>query len=299
MRKITTILLGCIIIACNEKSKDIEPPIIADFSYEINGLDYFKVHFTNLSENAISVSWDFGNGDSSNLENPTYTYSHDGIFDVTLTVFGTNGIENTKTRSISLVSVPEDPITKLCGRQSKTWKLYRVGSAVTLGPDPSQPDLWWEGFYNDGSRSCLYKHEFIFNIDRTFEFVDHNVFWGYHTIWPPEDPVYEYCFEPSSSNMVVNNTDLSVWLSDVHDFEFYNSTGITLLGKGAWIGFPFLGTSSDHGTSLPDSVTFYVSFEEMSSFDLMTVNFDHGENGYWTFRYVSYDDWRDEPPLIE
>ncbi|MDZ7743666.1 MAG: PKD domain-containing protein [Bacteroidota bacterium] len=297
MRKIIIILLGCIIISCNDKSKDLEPPIIADFSYEIDVLDYFKVHFTSFSENATGFSWDFGNGDSSNLENPTYTYASEGIYDVSLTVYGTNGIEYSKTREVILAcGIPEDP---LFGKQSKTWKLYRVGPAVTLGPDPSDPDSWWEGFYNDGSRSCLYKHEFIFNKDRTFEFVDHNVFWGDQSIWPPEDPVYESCFEPSSNNMVVNNTDLSVWLSGVHNFEFFSSNGIILKGEGAWIGFPFLGTSSNHGINLPDSVAFSVSFEQMSSFDLMTVNFDHGENGFWTFRYVSYDDWQDEPPLIE
>ncbi|MDA3942899.1 MAG: PKD domain-containing protein [Bacteroidetes bacterium] len=296
MKQIIIMLLACIIISCNDKSKDIEPQIIADFSYEIDDFDYFKVHFTNLSENAISFSWDFGNGDSSTLENPTYTYAVEGTYDVTLTVYGANGNKNVKKGSITLVSVEVDPLT---GRHSKTWKLYRVGSAVTLGPDPSQPDLWWEGFYNDGSRSCLYKHEFIFYTDRTFEFVDHNVFYGDHTIWPPDNSVYESCFEPSSGNMVVDNIDLSVWLSGVHNFEKSSYNGITLRGKGAWIGFPFLGTSSNHGINLPDSVAFNVSFEQMSSFDLMTVNFDHGENGFWTFRYVSYDDWQDEPPLIE
>lgn len=298
MRKIIIILLGCIIISCNDESKDIEPQVIADFSYEIDNCDFFKVHFTNLSENATGFLWDFGTGDSSNLENPTYTYADVGTYDVTLTVYGTNWMEDTKTQNITLYSYT-DPNRILFGKQSKTWKLYREGSPVTLGPNPADPDSWWEGFYNDGSRSCLYKHEFIFNKDGTFEFVDHNVFWGEHTIWPPEDPVYESCFEPSSGNMVVNNTDLSVWLSGVHNFEFFSSNGIILKGEGAWIGFPFLGTSSNHGTNLPDSVAFTVSFEQMSSFDLMTVNFDHGENGFWTFRYVSYDDWQDEPPLIE
>jgi hypothetical protein len=300
MRHIIVIFLGCIIISCNDESKDTEPQVIADFRYEIDSLDYFTVHFTNLSENATGFSWDFGTGDSSNLENPTYTYAMVGTYDVSLTVYGTNGIENTKTTDLILVDgIPEDPLTKLCGKQSKTWKLYRVGSPVTLGPDPSDPDSWWEGFYNDGSRSCLYKHEFIFNKDRTFEFVDKGGFWGDSQIWPPENPVYESCFVPSIDDIVLDDVDLTLWLSGVHNFEFFSFNEIILKGKGAWIGFPFLGTSSNHGTNLPDSTIFTVSFEQMATFDLMTVNFDHGENGFWTFRYVSYDDWQNEPQLFE
>lgn len=300
MNKIIFFLLGCVVISCNDKNEEVDPQIMVDFSYEIDSTDFLKVHFTNHTLNASSFFWDFGNGDSSNIENPTYTYASAGDYDVTLTVIGVNGVKVSKTRTITLYGVPESPLTKLCGNQSKIWKLYRIGSAVSLGPDPSQPDLWWEGFSNDGSRSCLYKHEFVFNIDSTFEFVDHNVFWGYHTVWPPEDPVYESCFEPSIDNMIVNNTDLSVWLSNIHSFEFLScSDEIILRGNGAWIGFPFLGTSSNHGIDLPDSVAFTVSFEQMPSFDLMTVNFDHGEDGFWTFRYVNYENWQDEPQLIE
>ncbi|MFW5658313.1 MAG: PKD domain-containing protein [Bacteroidota bacterium] len=109
MRKIIILLLGCIIISCNDKGKDIEPSVIADFNYEIDDIDYFKVHFTNLSENAISVSWDFGNGDSSNLENPTYRYASKGMYDVTLTVFGANGTQDSQTQVITLAGIPKSP----------------------------------------------------------------------------------------------------------------------------------------------------------------------------------------------
>lgn len=299
MRGFVLVFLSFIIVSCDERVNEIEPKVSADFTFEIDNIDFLKIQFTNLSKNAVSFSWDFGNGDVSISENPIYTYASEGIYDVTLKAFGADGKEVSRKQTITLAGVPENPLTMLCGNQSKKWKLYRVGSAVCLGPDPSQPDLWWEGFFNDGSRSCLYKHEFIFSIDETFEFVDHNVFWGDHMIWPSEDPVYNTCFEPSVDNMVVGDTDLTPWLSGVHSFEFSSSNIITLRGKGAWIGFPFLGTSSNHGTNMPDSIAFNVSFDHMQNFDLMTVNFDHGEDGYWTFRYVSYEDWNDEPSLIE
>jgi hypothetical protein len=100
--------------------------------------------------------------------------------------------------------------------------------------------------------------------------------------------------------MVVDNKDLKLWLSGIHRYDFDHSKEIvTLRGKGAWIGFPFLGSTSNHGTNMPDSISFKVSFEHMADYDIMTVNFNHGENGFWTFRYVHYEDWEDEPALNE
>jgi hypothetical protein len=93
-----------------------------------------------------------------------------------------NGMKDSKTKPVTLYDIPRPVISPLCGVESKTRKLYRVGTAVTLGPDSLQPDLWWQGLYNDGSRTCLYKHEFTFNSDGTYEFSDHNVFWRDHEI---------------------------------------------------------------------------------------------------------------------
>ncbi len=300
MKKSIIILMGCLIVSCSDKNKVVEPLLRANFSYEIDEMEFYKVHFTNLSENALHYSWNFGNGDSSNLEHPVYNFAMQGIYTVSLVAYGDKGQVDSVSKEIILAGPPTDPNGWLYGKESKTWKLYRVGPAVTMGPNPSQPDTWWEGFYNDGSRSCLYTHEFIFYKDGTFEFDDKQVFWGYHSIWSPEDTLYETCFVPSAENMVVNEVDLSPWLSGNHTFEFLSAKNeIILRGKGAWMGFPFLGTSSNHGTNLPDSVAFTVHVENFTSFDLMTVNFDHGEAGYWTFHYVSYSDWLDEPELVE
>ncbi len=50
------------------------------------GSVFYEVTFTNNSLNAAASHWDFGNGDTSQEENPVYTYTENGIFDVTLTV---------------------------------------------------------------------------------------------------------------------------------------------------------------------------------------------------------------------
>jgi PKD repeat protein len=58
-------------------------PPIASFVSSDNEL---AVTFTDLSTNAITWAWDFGDGNTSNTQNPTYVYSTDGTYNVCLTV---------------------------------------------------------------------------------------------------------------------------------------------------------------------------------------------------------------------
>lgn len=50
----------------------------------------FTVNFTNLSTNVNSFLWDFGDGTTSTLENPSHTYTSLGFYNVVLT--GTNDV---------------------------------------------------------------------------------------------------------------------------------------------------------------------------------------------------------------
>lgn len=50
------------------------------------------VAFTNLSVGGSSWSWDFGDGNTSTLENPTHTYAQSGTYTVTLVVDGGCGV---------------------------------------------------------------------------------------------------------------------------------------------------------------------------------------------------------------
>jgi PKD repeat protein len=78
---------------------------ITDFSYELSG---FSVEFTDLSENTpTDWFWDFGDGGVSGLQNPKYTYSFNGIFNVCLTTTNVFG-ENSVCKIINLMSSVED-----------------------------------------------------------------------------------------------------------------------------------------------------------------------------------------------
>ena len=58
-----------------------------------------SVNFTDESVgNIISWEWSFGDGSTSALQNPSYIYANEGIYNVSLTVSGLNG-SDTKTKS--------------------------------------------------------------------------------------------------------------------------------------------------------------------------------------------------------
>ncbi|MCH2042799.1 MAG: PKD domain-containing protein [Saprospiraceae bacterium] len=55
-----------------------------------------EVNFTDLSPSGTQWSWDFGDGSTSNLENPSHIYSDAGSYDVTLTVSAIPGCTDTR-----------------------------------------------------------------------------------------------------------------------------------------------------------------------------------------------------------
>ncbi len=67
------------------------------------------IQFTNISTNAVSYYWDFGDGSFSNLENPSHTFSiidFNFEFDVQLTVTDENDNQDTYTKQIYITQFP-------------------------------------------------------------------------------------------------------------------------------------------------------------------------------------------------
>ncbi len=110
---LTTVLFA--FHACTEEEMSIPAPSTqADFTYSIEmitdaetGSINYAVSFENRSLHAAGYHWDFGNGNTSNEENPEEIYTEDGVYDVTLTVepkqeLHYNKLE--KTERLALVS---------------------------------------------------------------------------------------------------------------------------------------------------------------------------------------------------
>ena len=70
----------------------------ADFNgSSLFGCGPLTINFTNASTTAVSYLWNFGDGNTSTLENPTHTYQNRGSYSVSLTITTANGCTNTRT----------------------------------------------------------------------------------------------------------------------------------------------------------------------------------------------------------
>ncbi len=82
---------------------------VADFSgTPTTGTPPLDVAFTDLSQNTITTwDWDFGDGNTSTMQNPVHTYNDPGLYDVKLTVIGPGGTDSlTKLDYIDILYLP-------------------------------------------------------------------------------------------------------------------------------------------------------------------------------------------------
>jgi PKD repeat protein len=80
----------------------VNPGPTAGFTSAVNGS---SATFTNTSANAVSYSWNFGDGNSSAQQNPSHTYANDGTYTVTLTATNPCGI-HTATQTLVIATPP-------------------------------------------------------------------------------------------------------------------------------------------------------------------------------------------------
>jgi PKD repeat protein len=280
--------------ACRE-DEDVVPEPIASFQYEIDETEFLKVTFENYSRDAVSYSWNFGDGQTSSEENPIHTYAAPGNYEVVLVATNSANASANFSQTIE-VKDPNEALTLLTGQTSKTWKLYRVGTSMGVGPNPNSRE-WWS-LENDGTRPCVYTHEFTFHRDGRYTFDDNGIFWGESGVFPTA--LVGTCFEATAANMInVDGANVSAWLSGTHSFTYVPSTGmVTISGMGAWIGLPKVTTSSEVKVPQQNS-TFRIDITQHEGYDLMEVLFMINNNEVaWTFTYASYSDPSLEPEIV-
>lgn len=284
------------LVSCEKDDPEPENPI-ASFQYAVSETNYLQVTFTNFSQNATSYSWNFGDGGSSTEANPVYTYTEAGSYVVVLTAINSADVSATYSQTINITD-PNAALTILTGGSSKTWRLYRMDTSMGIGPDATQPRIWWS-LSNDGSRPCLYYQEFTFNHDGSFVFDDKGMFWGEGDVFSGTD-FFETCFAAEAANMInVDGVDVSAFLSGTHAFDYNPTSGnLTLTGTGAWMGLIKLGTTGY--VSVPqETVTYQISVEEFEGYDLMTLSVTYpGDGHYWDFTYASYSNPALEPDVV-
>ncbi len=137
---------------CSSELEDaitINAPVVANFEPSlVNGCVPLTVSFNNLSENGDNYLWDFGNGSTSPLENPTYDYEFPGLFNVSLTVFANNGCQSTINQN-NFIEVYSAPLVDFT---------YTPESPTAYDPlvsfsNQSSNAYEWNWFFGDGSFS--------------------------------------------------------------------------------------------------------------------------------------------------
>ncbi|WP_163416327.1 MULTISPECIES: PKD domain-containing protein [unclassified Flagellimonas] len=84
-------------VATSKIIQDLELSTVPDFTFSVSSL---TVEFTDDSLLAVSHSWDFGDGNTSEEVNPTHVYAADGTYDVTLTTTNDAGVSKSITKAV-------------------------------------------------------------------------------------------------------------------------------------------------------------------------------------------------------
>ncbi|MEO7312337.1 MAG: PKD domain-containing protein [Chitinophagaceae bacterium] len=123
------------------------------------------VNFTNLStgNNIKSYSWDFGDGGSSNLPNPSHTYLTAGIYTVKLTISNLSGCADVATRTnliyIGIVTAAFITPDSICVNN-------RFGVNNVSSPYGSLTKCKWD--FGDGTTDTLFRPFKSYNIPGSY-----------------------------------------------------------------------------------------------------------------------------------
>lgn len=124
------------------------------------GIAPMKVQFTDMSRNGVdSWIWEFGDGNTSSLQNPLHTYKESGFYTVTLTV--SNPIGSDSIEKVALINVMDEgvPIAKFMNEPSTGFspstRNFTNLSSGNIGA--------WRWDFGDGGRSSDKDPFYIYN----------------------------------------------------------------------------------------------------------------------------------------
>lgn len=93
--------------------------------------------FTNTTQNAVSYSWDFGDGKTSTLQNPIHLYTSGGMYNVVLTAMNSEGATANLTKQVIVGNAPTKlNITQVSLTGFPATMTNGAGWDSGSGPDP-------------------------------------------------------------------------------------------------------------------------------------------------------------------
>jgi PKD repeat protein len=125
---------------------DIQAPVTAEFTHVVDADSYNKFHFTDASVGAVNWMWDFGDGYTATLQNPSHTYDVDGSYTVKLTASSVTGFTSEAT---AVVAVSAGAIIPLITNgdfdaSSSGWKPSSCTDCSTSAFNGSSDGSWYD-----------------------------------------------------------------------------------------------------------------------------------------------------------
>jgi len=108
-------LAVAVVTSCGEEDDPVAIPssVVANFGSQVDAENSLVYSFTNnsivngIDDKTFTSSWDFGSDGTSTEESPTYTFSGEGTYEVTLTVTATDGVQASTSETI-MVTAPKN-----------------------------------------------------------------------------------------------------------------------------------------------------------------------------------------------
>lgn len=160
--------LTAVILLMAVANKGLAQTPSANFSATpLAGCSPLIVSFNDLSTGSpTSWTWNFGNGNTSTIQNPTATYFTPGSYTVTLTVANANG-SNTISRT-QYISVYEPPVVDFDANTRSGCFPLRVQFSDLSTAGAGNTNVKWEWDLGNGTTSTLQNPLIVYNNAGTF-----------------------------------------------------------------------------------------------------------------------------------
>lgn len=209
---------------------DTELPV-ANFSYASTLEDFRTIKFTNLSAESTTYLWDFGGGNTSAEKDPTFTFSGEGNFPVSLISSDALGQSNQIMIEVMVVEGPFQPIILEAGFEDNSlpdgsgdgrdsWRTD-LGGVIQITGSPVTFGLQGAKLPNDESRVGYQEIAVVPNTNYDLRF------W-YTMLSDPTDPFVTVSilgvtqFGPfASRDAAADGTIASVTVNDISDPDTY------------------------------------------------------------------------------
>jgi PKD repeat protein len=153
---ITNLWGNCQDVFCTVVVIDIPELCTANFNFSINPSQPFTVEFTDFSSGIMTQwLWNFGDGNTSDIQNPVHVYADTGVYQVNLSIQNPDSLvycfHSITKQVLVYVSVPECHANFIAVPDSGVNKpnLFHFYDSST-----GEPDAWlWD--FGDGSTSAL------------------------------------------------------------------------------------------------------------------------------------------------